>query len=596
MESTESSSIQPSRPGDAEIPAMETSDLSDFKESAPDELDFSHPVVRLIQCQHCSRPLTIPVRLPCGNSICRSCLPPAKPRTGITYPVAEGREEGFTCYWEGTSACAGDHCVGDCGSDVVLGNIATIFQEELAFPKMTDVENAEIEQSREVRSVRWMVNHGDDVKKEAQVAHIGKLPWLQGLYLLAWEGRLPHDASEVTYEENPTGQDHKQQDISQLQRLKDRVSSELDCQVCYSLILDPLTTPCGHTFCRKCVARVLDHTDLCPVCRRKVGMPSAIQSEPLNRTLARIIDHFFADQVAARREAVAQDEMGTDHEKSLPLFVCTMSFPTMPTFLHIFEPRYRLMIRRVVDGGDGKFGMVMYNRRGRPQGDELGSVPFMQYGTLLMVERYELLPDGRSLVIATGISRFKVLEAGELDGYHIARTERVDDINLADEERLEATETAAAAIPDPSLGPNAEPPLDSLSTQELVALSRDFIRKQRSAGAPWLHPRVMLAYGPLPTDAARFPWWFASILPISEEEKYPILSARSVVPLITPICLMTSRPSPCILRHPIGTLIQAILRDIYIANTKHIDIVHAILILDIGFVWQWTAHVCREQP
>lgn len=59
---------------------------------------------------------------------------------------------------------------------------------------------------------------------------------------------------------------------------------------------------------------------------------------------------------------------------------------------------------------------------------------------------------------------------------------------------------------------------------------------------------------------------------------------------------MTSRPSPCILRHPIGTLIQAILRDIYIANTKHIDIVHAILILDIGFVWQWTAHVCREQP
>lgn len=528
MESTENSSIQLPQPEDADISAVETSDLSDLKESTPNELHLAHLVVRLIQCQHCSRPLTIPVRLPCGNSICRSCLPPSRPRTGITYPVAEGREEGFTCYWEGTGSCAGDHCVGDCGSDVVLGNIATLFQEELAFSTTPDTENAEVEQTREVRSIRWMVNHGDDVKKEAQVAHIGKLPWLQGLYLLAWEGRLPHDASEVVYEENPAGQHHKPEDIDQLQRLKDRVSSELDCQVCYSLILDPLTTPCGHTFCRKCLARVLDHTDLCPVCRRKVGMPSAIHSEPLNRTLACIIDHFFADQVAARREAVAQDEMGTDHEKSLPLFVCTMSFPTMPTFLHIFEPRYRLMIRRVVDGGDGKFGMVMYNRRGRPQGDGLGSVPFMQYGTLLMVERYELLPDGRSLVIATGISRFKVLEAGELDGYHVARTERVDDINLADEERLEATETAAAAIPDPSLGPNAEPPLDSLSTQELVALSRDFIRKQRSAGAPWLHPRVMLAYGPVPTDAARFPWWFASILPISEEEKYPILSARSV--------------------------------------------------------------------
>jgi Lon protease-like protein len=257
-------------------------------------------------------------------------------------------------------------------------------------------------------------------------------------------------------------------------------------------------------------------------------MPAAVQSEPLNRTITQIINHFFADQVAARREADAEDESGGDHEKDLPLFVCTLSFPTMPTFLHIFEPRYRLMIRRVVESGNGKFGMVMYNRRGREQGDGLGSTTFMQYGTLLMVERYELLPDGRSLVIATGVARFKVLEAGELDGYHVAKTERVDDISLAEEERLEAMETAASAIPDPTDPITTEPPLDSLSTQELLDLSRDFIRNQRQSGAPWLHPRVMLAYGPVPTDAARFPWWFASILPIAEEEKYPILSAVSV--------------------------------------------------------------------
>ena len=256
-------------------------------------------------------------------------------------------------------------------------------------------------------------------------------------------------------------------------------------------------------------------------------MPVAIHAEPVNKTLARLIDYFFPEQIAARREAISQDDLGLDLEKNLPLFICTLSFPTMPTFLHIFEPRYRLMIRRVVESGDGKFGMVMYNRRGRSQGDGLGSVPFMQYGTLLMVERYELLPDGRSLVIATGVSRFKVMDSSMLDGYHVARTERVDDISLAEEERLEATETAAAAIPDPSAN-NDTAPLDSMSTQDLLHLTREFIRKQRQAGAPWLHPRVMLAYGPVPTDAARFPWWFASILPIAEDEKYPILSATSV--------------------------------------------------------------------
>ena len=30
---------------------------------------------------------------------------------------------------------------------------------------------------------------------------------------------------------------------------------------------------------------------------------------------------------------------------TIPVFVCTMSFPNIPCPLHVFEPRYRLMIR-----------------------------------------------------------------------------------------------------------------------------------------------------------------------------------------------------------------------------------------------------------
>ncbi|KAJ5133412.1 hypothetical protein N7526_004777 [Penicillium atrosanguineum] len=512
-------------------------DVAGSEECAPRGLDVPHLVVRLIQCQHCSHPLHAPLRLPCGNSVCRACLPSVRPRTGITYPVAEGREEGFTCYWEGTNNCFGEHCVGDCGVDVVLCNIVGIFQEELAWDlPVAESQNQQESQDQQgdARVARWKVKQPDTKAPELHSAEVTKPGWLQGLYLLAWDGQLPHNAYDFVYEEpnasheNVEQESSMKQDCVRFQKLRDKLHTELDCQVCYSLILDPLTTPCGHTFCRKCVARVLDHTDLCPICRRKVGMPAALQSEPLNNTLVRIIDHFFADQITARREALAEEELAGDHEKNLPLFVCTLSFPTMPTFLHIFEPRYRLMIRRVVDSGDGKFGMVMYNRRGRAQSDDLGTVPFMQYGTLLMVERYELLPDGRSLVIATGVSRFKVLEAGEMDGYHVAKTERIDDLSLAEEERLEATETAASAIPGPTQAADAETPLESMSTLDLLNLAREFIRRQRQSGAPWLHPRVMLAYGPVPTDAARFPWWFASILPIAEEEKYPILSAMSV--------------------------------------------------------------------
>ncbi len=33
------------------------------------------------------------------------------------------------------------------------------------------------------------------------------------------------------------------------------------------LLYEPVTTPCGHTFCRACFARSMDHSSRCPMCR-----------------------------------------------------------------------------------------------------------------------------------------------------------------------------------------------------------------------------------------------------------------------------------------------------------------------------------------
>ena len=32
-----------------------------------------------------------------------------------------------------------------------------------------------------------------------------------------------------------------------------------------------MTTPCGHTFCQTCLARLFDHSPYCPVCRSPLG-------------------------------------------------------------------------------------------------------------------------------------------------------------------------------------------------------------------------------------------------------------------------------------------------------------------------------------
>merc|ERR1719411_2189350 len=44
----------------------------------------------------------------------------------------------------------------------------------------------------------------------------------------------------------------------------------------------------------------------------------------------------------------------------VPIFVCTLSFPNISCPLHVFEPRYRLMIRRCMEVGTREFGMCCH--------------------------------------------------------------------------------------------------------------------------------------------------------------------------------------------------------------------------------------------
>ncbi|KAL1968569.1 hypothetical protein VTN77DRAFT_1779 [Rasamsonia byssochlamydoides] len=410
--------------------------------------------------------------------------------------------------------------MGDCGVDVTVSKVLDVFETVLSDTAGHDVPPLRI---------RWTLENDNENEKETDGTAIVQHGRYRGTYKLMKEGGLPYDVKDLVYEDIEPSEGLSgsfEQDETVLKQLKEAARNELDCQVCYGLILDPLTSPCGHTFCRKCVARVLDHSNLCPICRRKLSLPPALHSEPVNKILSGLIDSFYPDEIRARREA-AKDENVLGDDKTLPLFVCTLSFPSMPTFLHVFEPRYRLMVRRALESGGRKFGMVAYNYNGQPQG-EMGRTQFMQYGTILMIDRFELLPDGRSLLSAVGVSRFKILDWGILDGYYVAKTERIDDISLAEEESLEAREMAAAATSSEGNDESSEVPLEALSTQQLLQLCLDFVEKRRAEAAPWLHQRVLMAYGEPPTDPARISYWLASVLPISEEERYALLPTTSV--------------------------------------------------------------------
>jgi Lon protease-like protein len=486
-------------------------------------------LVRLVQCPRCSLPLSTPVTLPCGHTVCRGCLPAPQPRSNISYPNTPDRLTGIACPLLG---CGAEHASAECSVDVTLTKLMEAIGEQMAQHRLLSEDTPMLLQEllQGDDNTSHLEKHRPSEKGYQEVQHGGRLV---STFTMAEKGKLRY-SSEVEYQTMSTSDDKSSAlDVSLLERLQDATLKELDCLVCYNLMLDPTTTTCGHTFCRRCLSRVMDHSSICPFCRRNLHVPASLQHQSGNIILNSLLNGLCPELVTARADALKAEEQAGDNVLDTPLFICTLSLPAMPTFLHVFEPRYRLLMRRVIEGNK-QFGMVMYNRTHSTQGD-LGSTPFLEYGTLLEIINHELLRDGRSFVECRGIGRFKVRDHGLLDGYNVGRVERIEDVSLAEEGALEQRETTMAHDyaeiffrEHPQTPLPADVAIEALSTQQLLDSCTSFVREMREASAPWLQERIIQVYGEPPEDPATFPYWFGSVVPIMEEEKYILLRTTRV--------------------------------------------------------------------
>eukprot|EP00775_Hariotina_reticulata_P012534 gene12534-12667_t len=136
------------------------------------------------------------------------------------------------------------------------------------------------------------------------------------------------------------------------------------------LLHEPVTTPCGHTFCRGCFSRSMDHNNKCPMCRTVLHVGREL---PVTITLQNIISKAFPEEAEARAAetkgvTTAEAALAAVEEVTLPLFVMSTLLPGEKMALNIFEPRYRLMARRCMEG-NRRFGMAQGSGE---EGDEAG--------------------------------------------------------------------------------------------------------------------------------------------------------------------------------------------------------------------------------
>ncbi|CAL5441788.1 unnamed protein product [Camellia sinensis] len=153
-------------------------------------------------------------------------------------------------------------------------------------------------------------------------------------------------------------------------------TDDFDCTLCLKLLYEPVTTPCGHSFCRSCLFQAMDRVlkkhkidgkahEITEIILGRLTGDLDPYSRSKSVTLNNIIEKNFPEEYAERK--LEYDSLTNSGADLMPLFVMDVVLPCQKFHLNIFEPRYRLMsctptinsVRRIMEGNH-RMGMVEF--------------------------------------------------------------------------------------------------------------------------------------------------------------------------------------------------------------------------------------------
>jgi Lon protease-like protein len=170
----------------------------------------------------------------------------------------------------------------------------------------------------------------------------------------------------------------------------------------------------------------------------------------------------------------------------LPLFPLPnlVFFPHTRLPLHVFEPRYRQMVKDVMES-DQRFGIVLL----RPgwEAEYFGTPAVYTFGTLGTIEQAVPLEDGRFNIVVRGDMRFRILEEVSRVPYRTARViaepEVERDLAKAYAQRewlVDLSRQYLEYLPEQTSVPEIDTvDLDALANALIMSLNLDVEEKQK---------------------------------------------------------------------------------------------------------------------
>ncbi|CAH8621283.1 unnamed protein product [Dicrocoelium dendriticum] len=183
--------------------------------------------------------------------------------------------------------------------------------------------------------------------------------------------------------------------------------------------------------------------------------------------------------------------------------ICCLGFPGMPCPLHIYEPRYRSMVRRAMNSCSRRFGLFMPGP---------GPCGLSEVGVVLHIQNCDPLPDGRMLIGTRGDARVRVLTARIVEGCVTIRFEFHTD-SPVHPESLEAYRALSSSVHSMAADWLATVPCNTRAS--LVPFF---------GGLPAFDQKTN---EPGEFAAPAWVWWLVAVLPLNNQCRYKLLACRS---------------------------------------------------------------------